>query len=612
MGIAELCERQVQWVNPRWAEILGARPEHLAGADLSAFCQDPGTFERLHREADAELGRGRSFRGDFRMRRVDGTPFWGHLVAVRLPQASGHEGDIWCLDDVSSQIETREELEDALALQDKLIASSPSGILLFRAADGSCLLANEAALRILGIPAQQRGQVNFRRAPDWASSGLLAEAEAALAGGLDRTVETAVAVGPGREATLACSFSPFESRGERLLLVLVSDVSERVQAAEALRETREQFRAVVEALTEGLVILGPGEAFIYSNGRVAEMLGCSREEILGEHWSTVLAPEDQAMASARRNARPEGAADSYEVRLRRKDGEFLEALLSITSIRDARGRVVAVPVLVTDITVRKRSERERERLLAELEQKNKELETLVYVASHDLRSPLVNIQGFSQRLGRSLEQLQRLLDAGGPAQELRAAAAPLLGERMPAALEYIRASGAKMDAIINGLLRLSRAGRMVLRAEVLDMDRLLQSVLAAMAFQIQEAEGEVALEALPGCRADPVQTAQVFSNLLDNAVKYRRPGQAPRIRVSARLEAGQPLYCIEDNGIGIAVEHRGRIFDIFQRLDPQGATKGDGLGLTLVRRMVERNGGRIWMESAPGGGSRFFVALPAV
>jgi signal transduction histidine kinase len=342
------------------------------------------------------------------------------------------------------------------------------------------------------------------------------------------------------------------------------------------------------------------------------MLEVGREELLGAHWSTVVLPEDWDKVAARRAARAARASDNFEVRLRRKSGEVFDALPSLSTIQDAQGRLVGAPVLVTDISVRKRSERERDRLMAELEQKNKELETLVYVASHDLRSPLVNIQGFSQRLGRSLELLERQLDAGGSMDDLRAAALPLLNERMPAALEFIRASGAKMDAIINGLLRLSRAGRMMLRAEALDMNRLLESAAAAMAFQLQEAEGEVLREDLPPCWADPVQVAQVFANLLDNAIKYRRPGTPLRIRVSAQVRDGQVFYGVEDNGIGIPVEHRGRIFDIFQRLDPQGATRGEGLGLTLVRRMVERNGGRVWMETATDGGSRFIVGLPAV
>ena len=228
------------------------------------------------------------------------------------------------------------------------------------------------------------------------------------------------------------------------------------------------------------------------------------------------------------------------------------------------------------------------------------------------RSPLVNIQGFSQRLGKSLDEVERQLESCGSIEDLRTSAQPLLRERMPAALEYIRASGVKMDNIINGLLRLSRAGRMVLRSETLDMNRVLEAAAAAMAFQLQEADGVLQLDDLPPCLADPAQTAQVFSNLLDNAIKYRRQGEPVRIRVSGRQEGGLAVYSVEDNGIGIAQEHRARIFDIFQRLDSQGPTRGEGLGLTLVRRMVERNGGRIWVESASGPGSRFCVELPAV
>ena len=386
---------------------------------------------------------------------------------------------------------------------------------------------------------------------------------------------------------------------------------ERAQATAALRESQERYRTVAEALNEGLLIVGPDQHYTYCNGRVAEMLGYSPQELLGQYRTFIVAEEDLGLLESRRATRKPGATEAYELRLRKKNGETMEALLSVAPIQDSQGRFVASPVLVTDISVRRRTEREREQLMLELEQKNKELETLVYVASHDLRSPLVNIQGFSQRLGKCLDELERQL-ASSSIEDLRTAALPLLRERMPAALEYIRASGVKMDAIINGLLRLSRAGRMLLRTEVLDMNQLLEASAAAMAFQLQEAEGVLELEPLPPCKADPAQTAQVFSNLLDNAIKYRHGEDRLRIRVSGRAEAGLAVYCVEDNGIGISVEHRARIFDIFQRLDPQGPTKGEGLGLTLVRRMVERNGGRIWVESAPARGSRFCVELPAV
>jgi len=480
LGIAHIRERRIQWANPRWGEIFGVPAERLAGASMAPFHLDAAAFEAFGRHGYATIEREGRFAGEVRFRRVDGSPFWGFLVGSLLESGRPEEGAIWCLEDVSDRVEAQQDRDGALTLNEKLIAASPSGILLYRAADGACILANQAAARALGGGVEDLLGQNFRRDPAWAGCGLLASAEAALATGRQQVLEAALTTGSGQVRDLACTLVPFETRGERVLLLMLTDVTERAQ------------------------------------------------------------------------------------------------------------------------------------LMLELNRKNQELETLVHVASHDLRSPLVNIQGFGQRLGRSLEQLARQLEGCGSMEELRAAALPLLRERMPAALEYIRASGVKMDAIINGLLRLSRAGRMLLQPEVLDMDRLLEASAAALAFQLEEAEAVLRLEPLPPCRADPVQTAQVFSNLLDNAIKYRRAGRPLEIRVSGRVQGGLAVYCVEDNGLGISAEHRARVFDIFQRLDPHGPAPGEGLGLTLVRRMVERNGGRVWAESAAGPGSRFCVELPAV
>ncbi|MDR3669686.1 MAG: PAS domain S-box protein [Holophaga sp.] len=612
LGIAHVRDRCIQWANPRWGEIFGVSADSLVGVSTATFHQDAAAFEAFGHAGYAAIEREGRFSGEVRLRRMDGSPFWGLLVGSLLESGRPEEGAIWCLEDVSTRVEAQQERDDALKLNQKLFAASPTGILLYRAQSGECILANQAAARGVGGRVEDLLRQNFRRNPVWAASGLLATAEAALVTGTEQMLETALTTSFGQERSLACTFVPFEARGMRILLLMLADVTEQAQAAAALRESQERYRVVVEALNEGLIIVGPDQRYTYCNTRLADMLGYTVEELLGMDRRFIVAEDDLARLEALRHARPRGATATYEVRLKRKGGTVMDALLSIAPILDDRGRFVASPVLVTDISVRKRSEREREQLLLELEQKNKELETLVYVASHDLRSPLVNIQGFSQRLGKSLDELERQVDSCESLADLRTAAQPLLQERMPAALEYIRASGVKMDAIINGLLRLSRAGRMVLRSERLDMNRIMEASAAAMAFQLQEAEGVLQLEPLPPCQADPVQIAQVFSNLLDNAIKYRRPGQPLVIRVSGRLQGALAVYCVEDNGIGISTEHRARIFDIFQRLDPQGPTRGEGLGLTLVRRMVERNGGRIWVESAAGAGSRFCVELPAV
>ena len=493
LGMAHVRDRHYVWANTRWASILGLRPEHLTGTDVCHLHQDLATYEAFGREAYGILEQGGRYERDIRLRRVDGTPFWAHFCGSLLDPAHPEAGAVWSLEDVTGRVEAQEEQAEGLALNQKLIATSVTGILLLRAVDGRCILVNEAACRMLGEVRDRLLQSSFRRNPAWEATGLLETIEAVLAAPGDLRLEASLPSPGSAKVWMDVQFVPFVSRGQRLLLLMMLDVSERIRAGQDLQAT----------------------------------------------------------------------------------------------------------------------EKAREALLEELKQKNKELETLVYVASHDLRSPLVNIQGFSQRLGKALDEFKRTLQDATSLAEVRAHLLPLLQERMPAALGYIRASGAKMDAIINGLLRLSRAGRMVLRAEPLDMDQLLQSAAASMAFQFQSAEADLQVAELPSCLADPVQVAQVFSNLLDNAIKYRDPGRPLRVRVEGRLEGRMAHYTVEDNGLGIPEAQQERIWDIFQRLDPTGPTPGEGLGLTLVRRMVERNGGRIWVASPPGSGCRFHVELPA-
>ncbi len=268
--------------------------------------------------------------------------------------------------------------------------------------------------------------------------------------------------------------------------------------------------------------------------------------------------------------------------------------------------------LQSEIAERRRAEHERETVLGDLERVNAELERLIYVASHDLRSPLVNLQGFSQRLEKSCGDLTALLEQPEVPASFRAAAERIVGERIPGALKYIRSSTARMDALINGLLRMSRLGHVAMKIEELDLDRLVRETIAAQTFQIQSAGAEVQLEPLPPCRGDANLITQVFANLLDNALKYRDPARPLRLGISGRREDGRAIYCVADNGRGIAPEHQDKIWEMFHRLEPEGPVGGEGLGLNVVRRIVDRHRGRVWVESAPGEGSRFFLSLPAV
>jgi signal transduction histidine kinase len=264
-----------------------------------------------------------------------------------------------------------------------------------------------------------------------------------------------------------------------------------------------------------------------------------------------------------------------------------------------------------DITERKTAEQERESLLADLARANAELESLIYVASHDLRAPLVNLQGFGQRLEKSCCELTELLRAPAIPAAWHEPVARLLGERIPGALKYIRSSIAKMEALINGLLRVARLGHATLTVERLDMDRLVGEVLTAQGYQIQTVDARVQVAPLPPCLGDAALINQVFANLLDNALKYRAPERLLQITISGRLEQGLAIYEVADNGMGIAPQHQSRIWEMFHRLHPESSIAGEGLGLNLVRRILDRHRGRVWVESVPGQGSRFYVSLPA-
>jgi PAS domain S-box-containing protein len=260
-------------------------------------------------------------------------------------------------------------------------------------------------------------------------------------------------------------------------------------------------------------------------------------------------------------------------------------------------------IIATDITDLIRTNK----LLIE---KTKELENYVYIVSHDLRSPLVNIQGFSERLKRYTDQIDELLANIQLDDLTQKSMSDLIKQKIPLALNFIYSSVAKMENMLNNLLQISRTGRLTMNIQPVKMDALIANVVNNMNYQLHEINAKVHIDHLPDCFGDELLLNQLFSNIISNAVKYRDQQRNLEISISGISRLGKVLYRIIDNGIGISKEHLDKIWNIFYRIDSKIAT-GDGVGLSLGKRIIEKHRGKIWVESTERYGTTFFIELPS-
>ncbi len=291
-------------------------------------------------------------------------------------------------------------------------------------------------------------------------------------------------------------------------------------------------------------------------------------------------------------------------------GGLMIVLLATVSVAEVRRAAIAQQesqrqLQLANVTL---EERVDERTAA-LQSANQEIQRFAYIVSHDLRSPLVNIMGFTSEL-EALRQdvFDRMKAAGVPAETVDKVEREG-GKDFEESLGFIKAAIDKMDRLIAAILRLSRVGHQEFKLEAVDLQTAIEAIRSTMAHQLQSTGATISVRSLPTIVTDRLAAEQVFSNLLDNAVKYLRPGVKGEIDVSATEKGNFVVIRVSDNGRGIDVKDSERIFELFRRSGQQDRP-GEGIGLAHVRMLVRRLGGRIGVDSELGKGSVFTVILP--
>jgi signal transduction histidine kinase len=247
----------------------------------------------------------------------------------------------------------------------------------------------------------------------------------------------------------------------------------------------------------------------------------------------------------------------------------------------------------------------------QLEQYNEELKDFSYIVSHDLRAPMINVQGFVNELGLSLKDLRQVLDSEMERlpEPKKAALLEILDEDIPASTRFITGGVAKMNQLLAGILKISRLGRQELSLSIVDTQRVVADNIEAIKYQSDQAGAEFRVQPLPQVVTDPYLLAQIFANLLSNAVKYLDPNRPGRIEIGGDDQDGYIRFFVKDNGLGIPEKDQTRIFEMFRR-GSNHTVEGEGVGLNYVKSAIKRLGGTLTVETTAGQGSVFSFTLP--
>jgi PAS domain S-box-containing protein len=475
---------------------------------------------------------------------------------------------------------------------------------LLEAAPDAMVVVNESGEIVL-LNVQAEKQFGYRRdelvgqkvkniIPEGFAERLLADdlrsAEDALAQQIGTGIELTGRRKDGSNFPIAIMLSPLESAEGTLVTAAIRDISVRKAAEVHLGQMEGRYRGLLEAAPDAMVVVNQGGEIVLLNVQAEKQFGYRRDELIGQQVKNII-PEgfaERLIADGTRTtaeALAQQIGMGIELRGRRKNGSDFPIEIMLSPLDSAEG--ILVTAAIRDISTRKRSEAH----VQELNRSNEELERFAYVASHDLQEPLRMVASYTQLLS---SRYKGKLDADADTF-----------------ISYAADGANRMQHLIKDLLAYSRVATNAKDLLVTSSEEALQRALRNLGGAIEDSAAQVTHDTLPAVMADQGQLVQLFQNLVGNAIKYQEPG-VPKIHISAAKTGNNKwMFSVQDNGLGIESQYFEKIFGIFQRLHKREEFTGTGIGLAICKKIVERHGGSISVQSQLGQGSTFRFALNA-
>ena len=517
----------------------------------------------------------------------DGSRFFASIVFTALRDTAGN------LRGFSEFSHDLSESQQSEARYRGLLEAAPDAMVVVNGG-GEIVLLNVQAEKQFGYSRDELvGQPVKNIIPQGFAERLIADGTRSAAEALAQQIGTGIELsGRRKDGTtfpIEIMLSPLESTEGVLVTAAIRDISVRKSAEEHLAQMEGRYRALLEAAPDAMVVVNGGGEIVLLNVQAEKQFGYSRDELLGQQVKNIIPHgfaerlvSDGTRTTAEALAQHIGTG--IELVGRRKNGSEFPLEIMLSPLESAEG--ILVTAAIRDVSMRKKSEEH----LLELKRSNDELQQFAYVASHDLQEPLRMVTSYTQLLAK---RYKGHLDCD--ADEFIAFAVD---------------GCARMQGLIQDLLAYSRAGTNGTGVREVSAEDALHGALTNLRTTIEQSGALVSHDALPKIRTDETQLTQVFQNLVGNAIKYRS-AEIPRVHVSAAINGDQEwIFSVRDNGLGIAPQYFDRIFILFQRLHGRDEFEGTGIGLAICKKVLERLGGRIWVESQPENGSTFYFALP--